>query len=76
MLSCCMTAMCPQSRNAQCLIIVNTDYCKAPKFLDIRKLSCNRRKIQPKRPNQRVISQKDANGMENIEDPDPPRGTV
>ena len=74
MLSCCMTAMCPHSRNAQCLIIVNK--CKAPKFLDTRKLSCNRRKIQPKRPNQRVISPKGANGMANIEDPDPPRGAV
>ena len=45
-------------------------YCKSPKFSDVRKLCCSLPKIQTKRPNLRVFSQKDANGIANSEDPD------
>ena len=40
-------------------------YSKVPKFSDARKLCCNLPKIQIKRPNLRVFSQKDANGIAN-----------
>ena len=43
---------------------------KIPKFSDARKLCCNPPKIQTKRLNLRVFRQKDANGIENSEDPD------
>ena len=46
------------------------EYRKAPKFLDARKLCCNLPKIQTKSPNLRVLSQEDANGIANSEDPD------
>ena len=45
-------------------------YCKAPKFLDARKLCCNLPKIQENRPNLWVLLQKDADGIANSEDPD------
>ena len=45
-------------------------YRKVPKFSDARKLCCNLPKIQEKRPNLRVLHQKDANGIANSEDPD------
>ena len=45
-------------------------YRKVPKFLDARKLSCNLPKIQSNRPNFRVFRQKDADLLENSEDPD------
>ena len=53
-------------------------YRKVPKFLDTKKLCCNRPKNQTKRPNLRVFCQKDANGIANSEDPDQtaPRGAV
>ena len=43
---------------------------KVPKFLDARKFSCNLPKIQTKRPNLRILCQKDANGIANSGDPD------
>ena len=56
----------------------SANYRKVPKFLDTRKLCCNVPKIQEKRPNLRVFSQKGANGIGNNEDPDQtaPLGTV
>ena len=45
-------------------------YCKVTKFSDAKKLCCNLPKIQTKRPNLRVFSQKDANGIANSEVPD------
>ena len=45
-------------------------YLKIPKISDARKLCCNLPKIQEKRPNLMVFSQKDANGIANSEDPD------
>ena len=58
--------------------LLNNNYCKDPKFTDARKLCCNLPKIQTKRPNLRVFCQKDANGIENSEDPDQtaPQGAV
>ena len=47
-----------------------TGYRKVPKFSDARKLCCNQPKIQTKRPDLRVIPQKDANGIANSEDPE------
>ena len=51
---------------------------KVAKFSDARKFRCNLPKIQTKRPNLRVFSQKDANGIANSEDTDPTasRGAV
>ena len=51
---------------------------KVPKFSDGRKLCCNQSKIQTKRPNCRVLCQKDTNGIANSEDPDQtaPQGAV
>ena len=42
------------------------------KFLNFRtpKFFCNLPKIQIKRPNLRIVCQKDANGIANSEDPD------
>ena len=50
----------------------NLEYRKVPKFSDVRKLCCKLHvpKIQEKRPNLRVFHQKDADGIENSEDPD------
>ena len=45
-------------------------YRKVPKLSDTRKLCCNLPIIQEKRPNLKVFRQKDANGIENSEDPD------
>ena len=45
-------------------------YRKVPKFSDTKKLCCNLRKIQTKRPNLRVFCQKHVNGIANSEDPD------
>ena len=45
-------------------------YRKVPKFSDTRKLCCNLPEIQTKRQNLRELSQKDANGIANSEDPD------
>ena len=45
-------------------------YRKIPKFSDAKKLCHNLPKIQAKRPNLSVFCQKDANGIENSEDPD------
>ena len=45
-------------------------YRKVLTFLDARKLCCNLPKIQEKRPNLWVFSQKDANGIANSVDPD------
>ena len=45
-------------------------YRKAPKFSDARKLCCNLPKIQEKRPDLRVLHQKDATGIANSEDTD------
>ena len=45
-------------------------YRKVPKFSDARKFCCNDPKIQTKRPNCRVLCQKDANGIANSADPD------
>ena len=45
-------------------------YRKVPKFSDVKTLCCNLPKIQTKRPNLRVCSQNDANGIANSEDPD------
>ena len=45
-------------------------YRKVPKFSDARKLCCNLPKIQTKRPNLKLFSQKDANDLANSEDPD------
>ena len=44
-------------------------YRKVPKFSDSRQLCCNLSKIKEKRPNIWVFRQKDANGIENSEDP-------
>ena len=52
------------------LLFLFKAYRKVPKFSDTRKLCCNLPKIQTKRPNFRVIYQKDANGIANSEDPD------
>ena len=46
------------------------EYCKSPKFSDVRKLCCNLPKIQTKSPNLGFFSLKDANGIANSEDPD------
>ena len=46
-------------------------YLKVIKFLDAREFCCNLPLIQTKRPNLRVLCQKDANGIANSEDPDP-----
>ena len=46
------------------------NYRKVPRFLDARKLCCNLPKFQTKRPDLRVFSQKDANGIANSENPD------
>ena len=45
-------------------------YHKVPKFSDARKLCCNQPNIQTKRPNCRVLCQKDDNGIANSEYPD------
>ena len=51
---------------------IETSYRKVPKFWDTRNLwcTCNLPKIQTKKPNLKVFCQKDANGIENSEDPD------
>ena len=49
---------------------VRMNYSKVPNFLDARKLCCNLPKIQTRRPILRVLHQKNANGIANIEDPD------
>ena len=46
------------------------EYRKVTKFSEARKLCCNIPKIQTMRPDLRVFSQKDANGIANSEDPD------
>ena len=53
-------------------------YATIPKFSDARTLCCNLPKIRTKRPNLRVFSQKDANGIANSEDTDQtaPQGAV
>ena len=58
--------------------ITREDYRKVPKFSDGRKFCCNLPKIQTKKPNFRVFSQKDANTIANSVDPDQtdPRGAV
>ena len=45
-------------------------YLKVPKFWDIRNLCCNLPRIQTKSQNLTVLSQEDANGIANSEDPD------
>ena len=50
--------------------VIKLKYLKVPKFSDARNLCCNLPKIQTKRPNLMVFSQKDANGIANSEDPD------
>ena len=45
-------------------------YRKVPKFSDTRNFCCKLLKIQTNRQNLRVFHQKDANGIENSEDPD------
>ena len=45
-------------------------YRKVSKISDARNLCCNLPKIKKKRPNLRVFSQNDANGMANSEDQD------
>ena len=52
------------------MVCHNMCYRKVPKFWDARRLCCNLPKIRTKGPNLRVFSQKDANGIENSEDPD------
>ena len=39
-------------------------------FRDIQTFCCKLPKIQTKRPNQRILCPKDANGIANSEDPD------
>ena len=43
---------------------------KVPKFSDARELCCKLHKIQTKMPNLKILCQKDANVIENSEDPD------
>ena len=51
-------------------MVIESIYCKVPKFSDTLKLCCNLPKIQAKRPNLRMFRQKDANRIANSEDPD------
>ena len=44
-------------------VFIHRVYCKVPIFSDTRKLRCYLLKIQTKRPNLKVFSQKVANGM-------------
>ena len=63
-----------QNRKSGCLL----KYSKMPKFSDAIKHCCNLPKIQTKMSNLRETHQKDANGIENSEDPDQtaPQGAV
>ena len=49
-------------------VTVGATYRKVPKFSDARKLRSNLPKIQTKRPNLSLFSQKDSNGKANSED--------
>ena len=48
----------------------NETYRKVPKFSDARKLCCNLPLIQTNKPNLRISSQNNENGIANSEDPD------
>ena len=48
---------------------MQTEYRKVPQFSDARKLYCKLPKIQTKRPNISLFSQKDATGIANSDDP-------
>ena len=51
-------------------VLFAAKYRKVPEFSEARKLCCNLPKIQTNRPNFRVFSRKDADGIANSEDPD------
>ena len=48
----------------------DSSYRKVPKLSDTKNLCCNLPKIQTKRPNLSLFSQKDAIGIANSKDPD------
>ena len=58
------------------MVLEHNKYRKVPKFSDAKKLKCNLPKIQTKRPNFRVFSSNDANGIANSEDPDQTAGSA